>query len=190
MKAGDRAVLCDDVYGWRFWLMVKEFKQQVLTFTRVDMTDLKATEAAFTSATKLVWIETPTNPMLKIVDIAAVVKMAKAGGRGAVTVVDNTFATPYLQNPIALGADVAMHSSTKYLGGHSDVIGGVLVTSNEELAAKLKFLQNAVGGVPGPMDCFMLLRSTKTLHVRMERHCQNAMQVAQWLEKHAKVETL
>lgn len=188
LKAGDHIVLCDDVYGGTFRLMDKVFKHQGLNFTRVDMTDLAATEKAFTPATKLVWIETPTNPMLKIVDIAAVVKMAKT--RGAITVVDNTFATPYLQNPIALGADVAMHSSTKYIGGHSDVVGGVLVTSNEELAARLKFLQNAVGAVPGPMDCFMLLRSTKTMHIRVERHCENAMHVAQWLEKHPKVEMI
>ncbi len=190
LKAGDHVVLCDDVYGGTFRLMDKVFKHHGLTFTRVDMTDLDATEKAFTPATKLVWIETPTNPMLKIVDIGAVAKLARAGGRAALTIVDNTFATPYLQNPIALGADAAMHSSTKYLGGHSDVIGGVLVTSNEELATKLKFLQNAVGAVPGPLDCFMLLRSTKTLHVRVQRHCENAAQVAEWLEKHPKVESL
>lgn len=186
LTAGDHVLLCDDVYGGTFRLIDKVHKHHGITFTRVDMTDLAATERAMTPATRLVWIETPTNPMLKIVDIAAVAALAKK--RGALVGVDNTFATPFLQLPLALGADVVMHSSTKYLGGHSDVIGGVLVTSHEELAGKLRFLQNAVGAVPGPMDCFMLLRSTKTLHVRMERHCANAMKIAQWLEKHPKVE--
>jgi len=186
LRAGDHVLLCDDVYGGTFRLIDKVHKHHGITFTRVDMTDLAATERAMTPATRLVWIETPTNPMLKIVDIAAVAALAKK--RGALVGVDNTFATPFLQLPLALGADVVMHSSTKYLGGHSDVIGGVLVTSHEELAGKLRFLQNAVGAVPGPMDCFMLLRSTKTLHVRMERHCANAMKIAQWLEKHPKVE--
>ncbi len=186
LAAGDHVVLCDDVYGGTFRILDKVFKHHGLAFSRVDMTDLAATERAFTSKTKLVWIETPTNPMLKVIDIAAVAKLAKT--RGAVVGVDNTFATPFLQTPLSLGADLAMHSSTKYLGGHSDVIGGVLVTSNDDLAARLRFLQNAVGAIPGPMDCFMLLRSTKTLHIRMDRHCSNAMKIAQWLEKHAGVE--
>ncbi len=186
LSSGDHVVLCDDVYGGTFRLIDKVFRHQGISFTRVDMTDLNKTAEAFTPKTRLVWIETPTNPMLKVIDIAAVAKMARA--RGAISAVDNTFATPFLQAPLALGADLVMHSSTKYLGGHSDVIGGVLVTSHEELAAKLRFLQNAVGAVPGPMDCFMLLRSTKTLHVRMERHGTNAMRIAQWLEKHPKVE--
>ncbi len=186
LSAGDHVVLCDDVYGGTFRLIDKVYKHQGIVATRVDMTDLGATERAFTPRTKLVWIETPTNPMLKIVDIAAVAKMAKA--RGAISVVDNTFATPFLQNPLALGADVAMHSSTKYLGGHSDVIGGVLALNSDELAGRIKFLQNAVGAVPGPMDCFMLLRSTKTLHVRVQRHCENAGEVAQYLTRHPKVE--
>jgi cystathionine gamma-lyase len=188
LKAGDHIVLCDDVYGGTFRLIDKVFKHHAVNFTRVDMTDAAATEKAFTPATRLVWIETPTNPMLKVIDVPAVAKLARA--KGAISVVDNTFATPFLQNPLALGADVAMHSSTKYLGGHSDVIGGALVTSNDDLAARLKFLQNSVGAVPGPMDCFMLLRSTKTLHVRVQRHCENAMRVAQWLEKHPKVESV
>lgn len=188
LTSGDHVVLCDDVYGGTFRLIDKVFKHHGITYTRVDMTDLAATEKAFTPQTKLAWIETPTNPMLKIIDIAAVASLAKR--RGAITAVDNTFATPFLQTPLALGADVVMHSSTKYLGGHSDVIGGVLVSAHDELAAKLRFLQNAVGAVPGPMDCFMLLRSTKTLHVRMERHCSNAMKIAQWLEKHPKVESV
>jgi len=186
LSAGDHVVLCDDVYGGTFRLIDKVFKHQGIAATRVDMTDLAATERAFTPKTKLVWLETPTNPMLKVVDIAAVAKMAKS--RGALSVVDNTFATPYLQSPLALGADVAMHSSTKYLGGHSDVIGGALVVNSDELAGRIKFLQNAVGAVPGPMDCFMLLRSTKTLHVRIQRHCENAEEIARYLAKHPKVE--
>ncbi|MBX3356907.1 MAG: cystathionine gamma-synthase [Phycisphaeraceae bacterium] len=185
LSSGDHIVLCDDVYGGTFRLIDKVFKQLGLTVTRVDMTDLKATEGAFTPKTRLVWIETPTNPMLKVIDIGAVTTMARA--RGAVSVVDNTFATPYLQNPLALGADVVMHSSTKYIGGHSDVIGGVLVTSNDELAERLRFVQNAAGAVPGPTDCFMLLRSTKTLHVRMDRHCANALQVVDFLSAHTRV---
>jgi cystathionine gamma-lyase len=186
LSAGDHVVLCDDVYGGTFRQIDKVFRQMGIAATRVDMTDLAATERAFAPRTRLVWIETPTNPMLKIVDIAAVAKMARS--RGALSVVDNTFATPYLQNPLALGADLAMHSSTKYLGGHSDVIGGVLVAQSDELAGRIKFLQNAVGAVPGAMDCFMLLRSTKTLHVRMQRHSENAMEVAKYLGGHARVE--
>jgi cystathionine gamma-lyase len=186
LSAGDHILLCDDVYGGTFRLIDKVFRRHGMEVLRVDMTDLGKVEAAMTEKTRLVWMETPTNPTLKIIDIKTVGEMARA--KGALFVVDNTFATPYLQNPLALGADVAMHSSTKYLGGHSDVVGGALVTSDEDLAERLRFLQNSVGAVPGPMDCFMLLRSTKTLHVRMDRHCENAMKVAQFLEGHDKVE--
>jgi cystathionine beta-lyase/cystathionine gamma-synthase len=150
------------------------------------MTDLDATEAAFTSSTKLCWIETPTNPLLKIVDIEAVSHIAKA--KGAIVAIDNTFATPVLTNPLALGADIVSHSCTKYIGGHSDVIGGVLVTGNDELAQRLRFTQNAVGAVPAPWDCFLLLRSTKTLHVRVQRHCENAAKVADFLADQPQVE--
>jgi cystathionine gamma-lyase len=175
------------VYGGSFRIMDKVYKQLGLAFTRVDMTDVENVRRAMTPQTRLVWIETPTNPMLKIVDIAAVAKASRDGGRAPIIGVDNTFATPYLQSPLALGADVAHHSSTKYLGGHSDVIGGVLVTSDERLYARLKFFQNAVGAVPSPHDCFLLLRSTKTLHVRMDRHCDNATKVARVLVEHPKV---
>jgi cystathionine gamma-lyase len=188
LSSGDHVVLCDDVYGGSFRILDKAYKQLGITFTRVDMTDLAATERAFTPGTRLVWIETPTNPLLKVIDIAAVVKIARGKGSGIVIGVDNTFATPYLQNPLALGADLVHHSSTKYLGGHSDVVGGALVTSSDTLATRLRFLQNAVGAVPGAMDCFMLLRSTKTLHVRIDRHCENAMKVARFLEGHDAVE--
>ncbi len=188
LSAGDHIILSDDVYGGTFRLVDKVYKQLGLTATRVDFTDLAALERAFTPKTKLVWGETPTNPMLKVFDIAAVAKLSKA--HKSVFVVDNTFATPYLQNPLALGADIAHHSSTKYLGGHSDIIGGALITSDEQLAAKLKFFQNSVGSVPSPMDCFMLLRSTKTLHVRMDRHCSNALKIAEYLAAHKSIESV
>jgi cystathionine gamma-lyase len=188
LNTGDHIVLSDDVYGGSFRILDKAYKQLGFQVTRVDMSDLKATEAAMRPETKLVWVETPSNPMLKVIDIAAVAKMSKSGGRNAVCVVDNTFATPFLQNPLALGADIVHHSSTKYLGGHSDVVGGALIISDDALAQRIKFLQNAIGGVPSPFDCFLLLRSTKTLHVRMERHCQNAAKIAAWLQQHKKVE--
>jgi cystathionine gamma-lyase len=188
LSAGDHIVLSDDVYGGSFRILDKAYKQLGFQVTRVDMSDLKATEAAMRPETKLVWVETPSNPMLKVIDIAAVAKMTRTAGRSAVCVVDNTFATPFLQNPLALGADIVHHSSTKYLGGHSDVVGGALITSDEQLAQRLRFLQNAIGGVPSPFDCFMLLRSTKTLHVRMERHCRNAATIADWLQQHKKIE--
>jgi cystathionine gamma-lyase len=179
LKSGDHVLLCDDVYGGTFRMFNNVFAQLGIEFSRVDMTDLDATRAAMTSQTKLVWLETPTNPTLKVVDIEAVAQIAHEGG--ALCVADNTFASPYLQNPLALGADIVSHSCTKYLGGHSDLVGGILVTADDELADKLHYIQNAVGAVPAPMDCFLLLRSTKTLHVRMERHCENAGRIADWL---------
>lgn len=186
LKVGEHVVLSDDVYGGSFRIIDKVFKHQGIECTRVDMTNHAAVKGAIQRNTKLVWLETPSNPMLKIIDIGAMKKMAKSVG--AMLVVDNTFASPHLQNPLAQGADVVLHSCTKYLGGHSDVVGGALVTSDDELAGRLRFVQNACGAVPGPMDCFLLLRSTKTLHVRMDRHCENAMRIAKWLEKHKKVE--
>ena len=186
LKSGDHVVLCDDVYGGTFRLFDKIFLQFGVTYTLVDMSDLEKTAAAFTPHTKLVWLETPTNPMLKVIDIQAVADIAKA--HRALVAVDNTFATPYLQSPLQLGADIVCHSSTKYLGGHSDVIGGVLIVNEPALADKLHYIQNAVGGVPGPWDCFLLLRSTKTLPIRMERHCENAMKVATYLEGHRLIE--
>lgn len=186
MQSGDHVVLCDDVYGGTFRSLDKVFKQFGITYTRVDMTDLAATEAAFTSKTKLCWIETPTNPLLKIVDIEAVARIAK--GRGVLVGVDNTFASPVLQNPLALGADIVLHSCTKYIGGHSDVIGGVLVVNDDDLAQRLHYTQNAVGAISAPWDCFLLLRSTKTLHVRVQRHCENAAKIADFLAEQPQIE--
>jgi len=179
LKSGDHVLLCDDVYGGTFRMFNNVFNQLGIVFSRVDMTNLDATRAAMTDKTKLVWLETPTNPTLKVIDIEAVAQIAHDGG--ALCVADNTFASPYLQNPLALGADIVSHSCTKYIGGHSDLVGGALITADDELAARLTYIQNAVGAVPAPMDCFLLLRSTKTLHVRMERHCENAGKIADWL---------
>ncbi len=186
LKSGDHVVCCDDVYGGTFRIMDKVFKRMGLEFTFVDLSDLKKTEAAFKPNTKLLWIETPTNPMLKIIDIAAVTEIARK--KKAVSVVDNTFMSSYFQKPLALGADIVVHSVTKYMNGHSDVVGGILVTNSDDLYRDLKFYQNAIGGVPAPMDCFLVMRGLKTLHVRMERHAQNAMELARFLEKHPKVD--
>ncbi len=186
LQTGDHVVLCDDVYGGTFRTLDKVFKQFGITYTRVDMTDLDATDAAFTAKTKLCWIETPTNPLLKIIDIEAVSRIAKA--KGAIVGVDNTFASPVLQNPLALGADIVLHSCTKYIGGHSDVIGGVLVANDDDIAQRLKFTQNAVGAVMAPWDAFLLLRSTKTLQVRVQRHCENAAKIADFLAEQPQIE--
>ena len=186
LSSGDHVVLCDDVYGGTFRSLDKVFKQFAITYTRVDMTDLAATEAAFKPNTKLCWLETPTNPLLKVIDIAAVARLAKS--KGALTVVDNTFATPVLTNPLALGADIVSHSCTKYIGGHSDVIGGALICRDDELANRLRFTQNAVGAIAAPWDSFLLLRSTKTLHVRVQRHCENAAKIADVLAEQRQIE--
>jgi cystathionine gamma-lyase len=188
LNSGDHVLLCDDVYGGTFRMFNNVFNQLGVEFTRVDMTDPDATRAAMTSKTKIVWLETPTNPTLKVIDIAKIAQIAREGG--ALCVVDNTFASPYLQNPLGLGADIVSHSATKYLGGHSDLVGGALITADDDLADRLRYIQNAVGAVPAPMDCFLLLRSTKTLHVRMDRHCQNASKIADWLAERDEVETL
>jgi len=186
LQTGDHVVLCDDVYGGTFRTLDKVFKQFGITYTRVDMTDLDATDAAFTAKTKLCWIETPTNPLLKIIDIEAVSRIAKA--KGAIVGVDNTFASPVLQNPLALGADIVLHSCTKYIGGHSDVIGGALIANDDDIAQRLKFTQNAVGAIMAPWDSFLLLRSTKTLQVRVQRHCENAAKIADFLAEQPQIE--
>lgn len=186
LASGDHVVLSDDVYGGTYRQFDKVFKQFGITYTRANLTDLNAAEAAFKSNTKMVWLETPTNPLLKVIDIAAVARLAKS--KGALTVVDNTFATPVLTNPLALGADVVSHSCTKYIGGHSDVIGGVLICRDDELANRLRFTQNAVGAIAAPWDSFLLLRSTKTLHVRVQRHCENAARIADFLAEQKQIE--
>ncbi len=186
LNAGDHVILCDDVYGGTNRLFNRVFSQLGLDISMVDLTDEKACRDAFRDNTKLVWIETPTNPTLKIVDIEMVSAIARE--KHAIAAVDNTFATPYLQNPLAMGAHIVCHSTTKYIGGHSDAIGGVLIMDDDDLHERLKFLQLSEGAVPGIFECFLLLRSTKTLHVRMDRHCANAERVARHLEAHDAIE--
>jgi cystathionine gamma-lyase len=186
LQAGDHVVYSDDVYGGTFRIFDKVFRHHGLSFTAVDACDPANVERAMTPRTRLVWLESPTNPMLKIADLAAIATIARA--RNAVSVVDNTFATPFFQRPIDLGIDVVCHSTTKYLNGHSDVVGGAVLTSDPGLHDRLRFLQNAVGAVPSPMDSFLVLRGVKTLHVRMERHERNAFQLARFLEGHPQVE--
>jgi cystathionine gamma-lyase len=186
LEAGDHVVASDDVYGGTFRQFDKVFRRHGLTFSYVDMTDPANVARALRPNTRLVWIESPTNPMLKLVDLAAVAALARA--HGARTVVDNTFATPFNQRPLELGIDVVTHSTTKYLNGHSDVVGGAIMTSDEPLFERLRFLQNAVGGVQGPFDSFLVLRGLKTLHLRMERHAANAAALAAFLEGHPQVE--
>ncbi|MAY75674.1 MAG: cystathionine gamma-synthase [Phycisphaerae bacterium] len=185
-KAGDRVLLSDDVYGGTFRLFKRVYEPMGIHITRVDMTDHDATRQALTDDVRLVWLETPTNPTLKIIDIAAIAEMVKK--TEAVLAVDNTFATPALQLPLSLGADIISHSTTKYLGGHADLVGGALITDDDELLERLRFIQLSVGAVCGPMDAFLVLRSTKTLHLRMQRHCENAMRIAEHLDAHKKIE--
>jgi cystathionine beta-lyase/cystathionine gamma-synthase len=185
LRPGDHVVSTNDLYGGSFRLMTQVFEPFGLAFTFLDLSDLDAVEAAFRPETKLLWVETPTNPLLRIFDVARLAALAHA--RGITVAVDNTFATPYLQRPLALGADLVMHSTTKYLGGHSDVVGGAVLTSDDAWAEKLRFLVKSAGAAPGPLDCFLLLRGTKTLHLRMERHGANAAAVARFLRTHPKV---
>ncbi len=185
LSAGDHVLASDDVYGGTFRIFDKVFRRLGLEFSSVDMTDPANVARALRPTTRLVWIESPTNPLLKIVDLAAVAALARAAG--ARTVVDNTFATPFFQRPLALGIDLVTHSTTKYLNGHSDVIGGAVLTSDDELHDRLRFIQNAVGAVPSPMDAFLVLRGLKTLHLRMARHAENALAIARFLEGHPQV---
>ncbi len=186
LETGAHVVACDDLYGGTYRIFERVYRRFGLEFTFVDASDPARVRAALRPSTRMIWLESPTNPLLKIIDIAAAAAIGRAAG--ALVVVDNTFATPYLQRPLELGADIVVHSTTKYLGGHSDVVGGALVVNDADLAQKLAFLQNAVGGVPGPLDCFLVLRGTKTLHVRMERHVQNAERIASFLAAHEMVE--
>ena len=185
--AGSHVIACDDLYGGTFRLFDKVYRRLGFEFTYVDpLGGAAAVAQAMRPTTKLVWVETPTNPLLKIVDIAGVAQLCKQ--RGVMLAVDNTFMTPYLQRPLELGADVVAHSLTKYLNGHSDVVGGALITADPALRDRLAFLQNAAGAVPSPMDSFLVMRGTKTLHVRMDRHESNANALAGWLAEHAQVE--
>jgi cystathionine gamma-lyase len=186
LSAGDKVLLCDDVYGGTNRLFHRVFAQLGIETVLVDMTDPARVAQAMDEKVKLVWIETPTNPTLKVIDIEAVSDTARKGG--AMVAVDNTFASPYLQNPLKLGADIVCHSTTKYIGGHSDAIGGALIVNDDEIHQRLKFVQLSEGAVPGIMECFLFLRSTKTLHVRMDRHCENAMKVSEHLAGHPAVE--
>lgn len=185
LNPGDHVVSTNDLYGGSYRLFTKIYERFGVKFTFIDMGDPAEVEKAITPATKLIWAETPTNPLLRIIDIEAMAKLAKK--HKVLLGVDNTFASPYLQNPIDLGADIVMHSVTKYLGGHSDVVMGALVVKDAELAEKLAFIQNSSGATPGPQDCFLVLRGLKTLHLRMQRHCENGRAVAEHLAKHPKV---
>jgi len=188
LNPGDEIISTNDLYGGSYRLMRRVYEKFGLKSTFIDMPNIKEVEKAISKKTKLLWIETPTNPMLNIIDIQAVCDLAKA--KGILTCVDNTFASPYLQTPLDLGADMVTHSATKYLGGHSDVIHGTIVLNDEELAKQLYFLQNAAGAVPGPQDCFLILRGIKTLHLRVERACKNAKKIAKYLAGHPKVKTV
>ena len=188
LDSGDHVVASSDLYGGSFRLFERVRKRSAaLDFSFVDLADLDAVKAALRPNTRMIWVETPTNPTLRLVDLAAVAAIGRA--HGAITVADNTFASPYIQRPLEFGFDIVTHSTTKYLNGHSDMVGGVAVVGeNDELSAQLKFLQNAIGGVSGPFDSFLALRGLKTLALRMERHCANALKIAHWLEAHADVE--
>lgn len=186
LNPGDEVIATDDLYGGSYRIMTKVFGKYGIKFQFAGISDLSKLDALITPKTRLVWVETPTNPMLNVIDIAAVCAHVK--GKNILVCVDNTFASPFLQNPLDLGADLVLHSATKYLGGHSDVIHGAVITKNPELAAQLRFLQNAVGAVPGPQDCFLVLRGIKTLHIRVERACQNAEKIASFLQQHPKID--
>ncbi len=185
LEPGDEVICANDMYGGTYRLFTKVFEKFGIRFIYVDTTNASNVEKAISSNTKLVWLETPTNPLMNITDIAAVAAITKA--KKILLAVDNTFASPYLQNPLDLGADIVMHSVTKYLGGHSDVIQGCLVMNDKALREKLYFIQKSCGAVPGPMDCFLVLRGIKTLHVRMKQHCENGKKIAHWLRSHPKV---
>ena len=186
LKPGDEIISTDDLYGGSYRLFTKIFEDFGLKFHFVGMDDPQKIEKFINSNTKLLWVETPTNPMMNIIDIKSITTLAKT--HGIMVAVDNTFASPYLQQPLTLGADIVMHSATKYLAGHSDVVLGSLVVKDEELAERIGFIQNASGAICGPMDSFLTLRGIKTLHVRMQRHCENAAAIAHFLKKHSKIE--
>lgn len=186
LSPGDEVIVSDDLYGGTYRIFTKVFANYGIKFQFVPMGDASSISQYVTANTKMIWVETPTNPLLNIIDIAAVAAIAKAGN--ALLVVDNTFASPYLQTPLDLGADIVLHSATKYLGGHSDVVHGALIVKDDTLEERLRFIQNSCGAVPGPQDCFLVLRGIKTLHLRMQRHCENGEAIARWLRNHPKVD--
>ncbi|MBI4245010.1 MAG: cystathionine gamma-synthase [Planctomycetes bacterium] len=188
LHSGDHVICCDDVYGGTYRALTKVFNQFNLEVTFIDGAKPEQLQKEIKNNSKLFLIETPTNPALSVYDLKTLSEIAHS--KGLTVVADNTFASPYLQQPLKFGADLVLHSTTKYLGGHSDVIGGSLMTNNEQLFEKLKFIQNAAGAVPGPMDCFLVLRGIKTLHVRMERHCDNAEKIAKFFSTHPEVESV
>lgn len=185
LRPGDEVIATDDLYGGTYRMFTKVFANYGIVFHFIDMHDLEAVKRAINAKTKMLWLETPTNPMMKIIDIEALVNIGKSNN--LITMVDNTFASPYLQNPLDMGADIVMHSATKYLGGHSDVVMGALMTSNDALYEQLAFIANSCGATPGPMDSFLVLRGLKTLHLRMQAHCKNGAAVANFLKGHPKV---
>lgn len=188
LKPGDEVVTGDDLYGGSYRMFTKIFANYGIKFHFINMTDASNISKYINANTKLIWVETPTNPTMQIIDIEACAKIAKENK--LVLAVDNTFASPYLQNPLQLGADIVMHSVTKYLGGHSDVVMGALVTNDKDLHEKLAFIQNSCGATPGPMDSFLVMRGIKTLHLRMERHCFNGRKIAEFLKTHPKIEKI
>lgn len=185
LQPGDEVIAASDMYGGTYRLFTKIFEKFGIKFIYTDTTDPANVAAAITPKTKLIWLETPTNPLMNITDITAIADISKKAG--TLLCVDNTFASPYLQNPLDLGADIVMHSSTKYIGGHSDIIQGALIMNDDALREQLYFIQKSCGAVPGPMDCFLALRGIKTLHLRMQRHCENGAVIAHWLRMHPKV---
>lgn len=185
LQPGDEVIATNDLYGGTYRIFTKVFEPYGIKFHFTEMDDAERVAALINDRTRMIWIETPTNPTLKIIDIQAMAALAT--GKDIIVVVDNTFASPYLQQPLSLGADIVLHSATKYLGGHSDVVLGLLVVKNDALVERLAFLQNSCGATPGPQDCFLVLRGIKTLHVRMDRHCHNGRKVAEWLRAHPKV---
>lgn len=185
LQPGDEVIVSNDLYGGTYRIFTKIFANYGIVFHFIDMQDAGNIANYVNEKTKMIWVETPTNPLLNIIDIEAAAKISKA--HHLLLVVDNTFASPYLQNPLDWGADIVLHSATKYLGGHSDVVHGVLIVNDAALEERLRFIQNSCGAVPGPQDCFLVLRGIKTLHVRMQRHCENGRKIAEWLRQHPKV---
>jgi cystathionine beta-lyase/cystathionine gamma-synthase len=187
LKSGDEVICCNDLYGGSYRLLTKVYTQFGITSKYIDMRDPSTVGQHISAQTKLIWIETPSNPMLNLIDIKKMVDVVKSVRKNILVCVDNTFASPYLQNPLDLGADLVLHSATKYINGHSDVVLGAIVTKKPKLGERIKFIQNASGAIPGPQDCFLTLRGIKTLHIRVDRACKNAKRIAKYLQTHPKI---